>query len=66
MAAIVRSTQLPVSTELIPTNLTPPTPGYQPLQGRMDLVVTDSDFTTILADVTVTHPVTHPILQTIK
>ena len=56
MAAIVRSTQLPVSTEYVLSNLTPPMPGYQPPQGRTDLVITDSDFSTILPDIAVTHP----------
>ena len=56
VAAIIRSTHLPVSSEIVISNLTPPAPGYLPPAGRMDLVVTDSDFSTILADVTITHP----------
>ena len=66
MASIIRSSQLPVSTEIVWATLTSPPPGYQPPQGRMDLVVTDSDFSTILADVTITHPNpsdNQPILQ---
>ena len=55
-AAIIQSTQLPVSTELVLSTLTPLAPGYKPPSGRMDLVITDSDFNTVLADVTVTHP----------
>ena len=56
VASIVRSAQLPVSTELVLSTLTPPAPGYQPPPGRMDLVITNSNFQTILADVTITHP----------
>ena len=36
--------------------LTPPAPGYQPPLGRMDLVITNGDFSTIIADVTLPHP----------
>ena len=39
-----------MSTELVLS------PRYQPPPGQMDLVITNSDFQTILADATVTHP----------
>ena len=45
-----------VSNDIILSDFTPLTPVYSPPQGRMDLIVTDSYFTTILADVTITNP----------
>ena len=48
--------KLPVSLETLISQIAPPTPGFSPPQGRMDLMVTDSDFVTLLADVTITHP----------
>jgi len=70
MAPIIRSAQLPVSAEINLAEIAPPSPGFLPPQGRMDLVVTDSDFHTILADVTITHPcpsenqaITQPMLN---
>ena len=70
VSAIVRSANLPVSNEILLSELTHPSPGYLPPTGRMDLVVTDSDFTTLLADVSITHPnpsanqsITRPMLQ---
>ena len=56
MEAIIRSAHLPVSHEVTVATLAPPRPGCSPPQGRMDLVVTDSNFTTILDDVAITHP----------
>ena len=56
MASIIRSAHLPVSHEIPIASLAPPRPGFLPPIGRMDLVVTDSDFSTLLADVTITHP----------
>ena len=58
VSAIVRSTQLPVSREILLSILTPPTATYSPPPGRMDLIITSGDFQTLLADVTITHP--HP------
>ena len=66
MAAIIRSAYLPVSHEVTIASLAPPRPGFSPPQGRMDLVVTDSDFSTLLADVTITHPnpsINQPVTQ---
>ena len=56
MASIIRSAKLPVTIETLISQIAPPNPGFNPPSGRMDLMVTDSDFITTLADVTVTHP----------
>ena len=55
IASIVRSARLPVTVETLISQIAPPAPGFNP-PGRMDLIVTDSNFVTMLADVTVTHP----------
>ena len=46
---------LRVSTEVFMADLTPPSPGYQRLGGRMNLVGTNSDFSTTLANKKITH-----------
>ena len=56
VASITRAARLPVTVETLVSQIAPPTQGFNPPAGRMDLIVTDSDFVTILADVTVTHP----------
>ena len=56
VASITRAARLPVTVETLVSQIAPPTQGFNPPTGRMDLIVTDSDFVTILADVTVTHP----------
>ena len=56
MASIATSAKLPVTMETIIANIAPPRHGFNPPQGRMDLLVKYSDSNTLLADVTVTHP----------
>ena len=59
MASIIQSAHLPVSYEIPIASLAPPRPGFLPPIGRMDLVVTNSDFSTLLADVTITSKPLH-------
>ena len=54
MASIVRSARLPVTVEALVSQIAPPNHRFTPPAGRMDLVITDSDFVTNLADVTIT------------
>ena len=56
IASIVQSARLQVPVETLVPQIAPPAPGFNPPAGRMDLIVTDSNFVTMLADVTATHP----------
>ena len=56
MASFVKSAKLLVSQETIIAGIAPLRQRFNPSQGRMDLMVTDSDFKTLLADDTVAHP----------
>ena len=52
--SIVRPVGLPVSNVILLSDLIPPALGYALPQGRLNLIVPDCDFSTILADVTIT------------
>jgi hypothetical protein len=64
IASIYRSVQLTVQHEVPLQNLGPLISADSNGNGRMDLVVTSSDSTSLLADVTITHP--SPSNQTIS
>ena len=55
VTAIFKSLKLPITNEVPLAIIAPPTPGHPIPTGRMGLV-RNSDFTTTLADVTITHP----------
>ena len=56
VASIVRSVQLTVQHEIPLSNLGPLRSLDRDGNGRMDLVVINSDSQTLLADLTITHP----------